>query len=82
MVVLWRGIDGAWHVWLGIGGVVFGIRYARGAYAGSMVGWVSVAAQQAGVGMRVAGLGCGKKGEAGGRECVYFRSIWRRWGIE
>ena len=37
---------------VGIGGVVFGIRYARGAYAGSMVGWVSVAA---GDGMRVAG---------------------------
>lgn len=32
--------------------MVFGIRYARGAYAGSMVGWVSVAA---GDGMRVAG---------------------------
>lgn len=48
----------AWYVWLGtgvaagIGGVVFGIRYARGAYAGSMVGWGSVAA---GDGMRVAG---------------------------
>lgn len=37
---------------VGIGGVVFGIRYAWGAYAGSMVGWVSVAA---GDGMRVAG---------------------------
>ena len=32
--------------------MVFGIRYARGAYADSMVGWVSVAA---GDGMRVAG---------------------------
>lgn len=48
----------------GIGGVVFGIRYARGAYAGSMVGWVSVG-RGGRLGMRVAGLGCGKKGGAG-----------------
>ena len=46
------GIGGA----AGIGGVVFEIRYARGAYAGSMVGWVSVAA---GDGMRVAGCSGG-----------------------
>ena len=56
----------------GICGVVFGIRYARGAYAGSMIGWVSVAA---GDGMRVAVC-------MGGYECGYFRSIWRRRGIE
>lgn len=45
-------VVGAGRVGCGICGVVFGIRYARGAYAGSMVGWVSAAA---GDGMRVAG---------------------------